>query len=346
MSDSLTPRYRYLGLDELGDRRHLVVDGAPRPNSATVLSHWPISPTPRGRWRDLSAEIAYAYLLDKDAWDQSVDIVTNDHLDVDGLIGLYFLTDPARALARAELLIDIARVGDFGVVRSSRAAEIAWILEALMQDPDLAIVDLVDSAVTPERATTVSYRALLSILDRIIETPERYEEITKGPRDRFYATMQDLASGRVTLEEHQESDLCVVHVSQAAAIDDSSNAVEGVPIGIDSYAIHSSTPASRILVCREQRFTYYDRYETWVRFVSRRLQLRRDLARFAAELNLVDQAEWVAGHPSALVPVLHHGTHPSSLTHEILVSRLLDFLSRSEPAWDPFEQRGRTTSAS
>jgi len=339
--ESPFPKYHYLGLDELGDQRHLVVDGAPRPNSAMVLSHWPISPTPAGLWRDLSAEIAYAYLLDEDAWDHSADVVTNDHLDVDGLISLYFLTNPERAIERAELLVEVARVGDFGVVRSSRAAEIAWILEALMQDPDLAIVDLVDSAVIPGRATTVSYRALLAVLERIIESPERYESIVKGPRERFLATMEDLASGRVTLEEYQENDLCVVHVAQATSMTDASNTVEGVPIGIDSYAIHSSTPASRILVCQDQRYVYYDRYETWVRFVSKRHLLRRDLAKLAGELNKEDQAEWVAGHPSTLVPVLHHGASPSSLAKDRLVATFVNFLNTSEPAWDPFDPRGR-----
>ena len=346
MNGSPLPRYHYLGLDELGDQRHLVVDGAPRQNSATVLSHWPVSPTPTGLWRDLSAEIAYAYLLDETAWDQSTDIVTNDHLDVDGLISLFFLTNPERAIERAELLVEIARVGDFGVVRSTKAAEVAWILQALMQDPDLAIVDLVDSAVTPGRATTLSYRTMLAVLERIIEFPERYEAILKAPRQRFFATMEDISSGRITLEEHQENDLCVVHVSEAATLNEASNAVEGVPIGIDSYAIHSSTSSSRILVCRDKRYVYYDRYETWVRFVSTRHQLRRDLGRLSIELNKVDQVEWVAGHPSALVPVLHHGMEVSSLDRDRLIASLVDFLSSSEPAWDPFAPRLRARPAS
>ncbi|HUY07738.1 MAG TPA: DUF6687 family protein [Acidimicrobiales bacterium] len=340
MTDSRFPSYRYLGLDELGDQRHLVVDGAPRPNTTTVLSHWPISPTPTGLWRDLSAEIVYAYLLDPDAWDRSVEVVTNDHLDVDGLISLYFLINPDRAVEKAELLIEVARVGDFGVVRSTQAAEIAWILEALMQDPDLAIVDLVDSAVTPGRATTVMYRALLALLERIIESPERYESIVRGPRERFQATMVDLAAGRVALEEHLESDLCIAHVDRTVSIDEGSNIVEGVPIGVDRYAIHSATSASRILVCHGQRFVYYDRYETWVRYVSQRHLLRRDLQKLALQLNAIDNVQWVAGHPSTLAPVLHHGENASSLTQDCLVKTLLDFLSQSPVAWNPFESHG------
>ncbi len=334
------PTYRYLGLDELGDQRHIVVDGAPRPSSSTMLSHWPISPTSPDLWRDLSAEIAYAYLLDEDAWDPSTDVVTNDHLDVDGLIGLYFLTNPEHAIERAQLLIDIARVGDFGVVRSARAAQIAWIIEALMQDPDLAVVDLVDSAVTPGRAVTASYRALLAVLERIIDSPERYESITRGPQERFLATMDDLVSQRVTLEEHQDIDLCVVDILQLSPMHQTSNTVEGIPIGIDSYALHSSTSASRILVCHNQRYVYYDRYETWVRFISRRHLLRRDLGALAEILNRDDRVEWTAGHPSTLVPVLHHGASPSILARDQLIATVVTFLRESESAWNPFEPRG------
>lgn len=339
MNESAFPKYRYLGLDELGDARHLVVDGAPRNNTSMVLSHWPISPTPIELWRDLSAEIVCAYLLDEKTWDLSTDIVTNDHLDIDGLISLYFLTNPERALERADFLVDVARVGDFGVIRSSEAGEVAWILGALIQAPELAVVDLVDSAVTPGRTTTVSYRAMLAVLERIIDAPERFETILRGPRERFLSTMEEIARGSITLEEHQGSDLCVVHVSETAGIDDSSNCIEGVPIGIDSAAVHSSTTASRILVCRDSRYVYYDRYETWVRFVSERHQLRRDLGRFATELNQMDRVPWVAGQPSTLVPVLHHGNGASSLSSDRFVAELVEFLSSTEPAWDPFESR-------
>lgn len=340
------PNYRYLGLDELEDRPHIIVDGAPRPKTSTVLSHWPISPTPEHLWRDLSAEIAYAYLLDEDSWDRNVSVVTNDHLDVDGLISLYFLTNPATAKDRAELLIDVARVGDFGVVRSSQAGEVAWALGALIDDPELAIVELVDSAVTRESATTISYRSLLHVLDRIIDHPELYRSISQTSRERFETSSGDIASGAIILEEHRESDLCVVIVGDGANMLDSARIGDAIYLGVDSSAIHSATDASRVLLCHGNRYVYWDRYETWVRYVSRHRHLRRDLGGFARELTLADGVEWFGEPPSSLSPVMHHGERSSSLLQGEVVDRLERYLATSAAAWDPIQPGARPDTSS
>lgn len=47
----------YVSCEELGDRPHVMVDGAARPGSVLTLSHWPQSPTPPLLARDLSGEI-------------------------------------------------------------------------------------------------------------------------------------------------------------------------------------------------------------------------------------------------------------------------------------------------
>ncbi len=47
----------YAAYEELGERPHVMVDGAARPGSVLTLSHWPQSPTPSTLARDLSTEI-------------------------------------------------------------------------------------------------------------------------------------------------------------------------------------------------------------------------------------------------------------------------------------------------
>ena len=334
------PNYTYLGLDELGDQPHIIVDGAQRPQTALVLSHWPASSTPSGLHRDLSAEIALAYLLDESAWVDSVTVVTNDHLDIDGLIGLYFLTNPNTAMANAELLIEIARVGDFGVVGSSRAAEIAWVLEALMSDPDLALVSLVDAEVTREGATTRTYRSLLQVLERIITDPAAYSSFCRVPKERFELTMRHLETGRIVLEEREKSDLCIVHIDPHLRPINFARIGYDVPLSVDPYAIQSATGAPRILVCRDQRFVYYDRYETWVRYQSRSLKLRRDLHILANELTAIDRVPWVADPPSSLIAVMHHGDAQSAVPETVVVEALVKFLEREPVAWNPFSTDG------
>lgn len=334
------PVYTYLGLDELNDNQHIMVDGARRAKTSLVLSHWPASSTPTELNRDLSAEIAFAYLLDESAWDRSVTVVTNDHLDVDGLVGLYFLTHPKIAIEHADLLIDVARVGDFGVVGSARAAEIAWVLEALMADPDLALADLVDSEVTREGATTRTYRALLQVLERIITDTDQYSAFCRIAKGRFETTMQHLESGKITLEERPESDLCVVHLDSDLRPMNFARIGYDVPLSVDPCAIQSATNAPRILICRDRRFVYYDRYETWVRFQSRNLQLRRDLTVLARELSEIDQVFWTADPPSSLVAVMHHGEASSTIAKDIVIEHLITFLAREPVAWNPYASDG------
>src|SRR5271170_165792 len=91
----------FLDIDELAGRNHVMVDGAPRPGSVLVLSHWPVSTTPAPLARDLSAEIALAYLEEPTYWSTDAIAVTNDHPDVDGLTSIYALADPPAALDRA-----------------------------------------------------------------------------------------------------------------------------------------------------------------------------------------------------------------------------------------------------
>ena len=75
------PALEFIGIDELGERPHVVVDGAPRPGTVLALTHWPTTPTPRRLWHDLSAEIAFAYLADPGVWVDGVDAVTTTGLE-------------------------------------------------------------------------------------------------------------------------------------------------------------------------------------------------------------------------------------------------------------------------
>jgi hypothetical protein len=334
------PTYAYLGLDELGASAHLMVDGARRTHTSRVLSHWPGSATPDHLARDLSAEIALAYLLDEREWDPNTEFVTNDHLDIDGLISLFFLTNPIFALEHAKLLIEIARIGDFGVVRSDAAAAVAWAIDVFMADPQLALVELVDAEMTREGETTRTYRALLQVLPRMITYPDLYAVFIREQRSRYERSRDALAKGLVIQTEHPELDLCIVTVPTGSVEITGASIGDEIPLDVDPLAIQSTTDASRILVCQQNRFVYYDRYETWVRYVSTQHPLRRNLERLASELSSLDVVHWVAGAPSSLVPVLHHGSEPSSLDTQVVVERVTNFLKTAPPAWDPFREEG------
>src|SRR3954469_1961894 len=103
---------RYLPYQELSPSSpNIIVDGAAGPGTVLTLSHWPKSGTPAQLKRDTSAEIAFAY-LDSPSFQVTAEIVSNNHFDEDGLIGMYALIDTANARKQRELLIDVASAGD------------------------------------------------------------------------------------------------------------------------------------------------------------------------------------------------------------------------------------------
>jgi hypothetical protein len=69
---------------------NIVVDGSSNDHTLLTLSHWPRSGTPAELKADTSAEIAFRY-LDSPKFQVACDVVTNNHFDQDGLVGLFVI---------------------------------------------------------------------------------------------------------------------------------------------------------------------------------------------------------------------------------------------------------------
>jgi hypothetical protein len=93
---------RYLDYEASRDVANIVVDGSPNESTVLALSHWPGIPAPPGLARDLSAEMAFAY-LDATPDHAPAEIVTNNHFDQDGLVSIHALIEPELSLAHREL---------------------------------------------------------------------------------------------------------------------------------------------------------------------------------------------------------------------------------------------------
>ena len=91
---------RYEPYDDTVDRANVVVDGSPNSGTVLCLSHWPGIPVPVGTEADLSAQMAFRYLDLGADHHGDAEVVTNNHLDQDGLVSAFALTQPEQALAR------------------------------------------------------------------------------------------------------------------------------------------------------------------------------------------------------------------------------------------------------
>ncbi|MCK4177931.1 DUF6687 family protein [Aciditerrimonas ferrireducens] len=328
---------------------HVLVDGAPRARTVLTLSHWPGTPTPGALRADLSTEIALAAVSRRWPLPRRVAGATLDHLDVDGLLGLLVLAEPSVAEGEGSLLVEAARVGDFGVVRDPRAAMLAFGLAYwLGVDP---MVGFGRAGARPTQAWSLV--EALEVARRVLgwaragadgeaagagarpgaDGPAGLAEELAGWR----ASERALAAGQVVLSEEPERDLLVVR--PRAGCWPVGGGLGDLPV--HPAALHSASPRSRVCLVGEDRLVCWFRYETWVRLGRGRpsgMRPRVDLGPLAAELSAWPDGggPWRFPGPAAVVPWLTPAGPVAD--PEAVLDRLraeLDRRDRQLPAWDP-----------
>ena len=120
---------RFVPYDQISSQPNVIVDGAATKQTVLTLSHWPKSGTPIELRGDTSAEIVFNY-LEQPRVHVDADVVSNNHFDEDGLIGIFSMVEPSTASRHRNLLVDAATAGDFGVYATRDAARMAMTLSA------------------------------------------------------------------------------------------------------------------------------------------------------------------------------------------------------------------------
>jgi hypothetical protein len=313
--------HRYRAYAELRDVPHVVVDGSAQSGTVLVLSHWPGMPTPDALRRDLSAEIAFAY-LDHPELRADAEFVTNNHCDQDGVVSVFALTDPDAAQARRARLVDIARAGDFGRFHERDAARAA-----------IAIANLeatIDGDPYPE---------LLARLPELADHPDRYRAQWEDEDAHIAATEAAIADGTITITEDAALDLAVVHVPESwrsRTVHRFTMTDQGVA---HPYAVFNATERFAIVTLGGALPELRYRYETWVHYTSRRPRARVDLADLADELTAVDGAagRWTFDGVDGLSPALHHvDGDATTVADDVFLAQVTDALRTAAATWSPY----------
>lgn len=316
---------RYLAYDQLDGVPNIVVDGAAHPDSLITLSHWPRSATPAALRDDLSAQIAFHY-LDHPELHVDADAVSNNHFDQDGLMSVYTLVDPPGAQARRDRVIDVARAGDFGTFQERDAARISWtiaVLEAeLGSDQD-------------------HYAHLLDRVPELLDHPDRFRQYWADEDEHLDASEAALRSGDVRVEELEDLDLAVITVPETWAERTVHKFTISVPQAVHPGAVHNATDRFRLLYLQGRHYELQYRYETWVRYMSRRPPGRIDLTPLAQELSArePDSVRWVFDGVDAIAPSLHltgAGAGGSAIPPELFRAEVTQALATGASAWDPY----------
>jgi hypothetical protein len=331
---------RYVPLADLGAEPHVIVDGAARPATALCLSHWPGTPTPVAVRADLSAEIVRRAQL-QGLLDGGPPAVTIDHYDEDGVAALALAVLEGLTATDGDVLVEAARVGDFGVVRDRRAALVAFALAALVdpvRTPVPALAGL-DRPRDPLTVTALAAAHALILLPELLRRPEAHARLWRAEFDSYTAAVGALDSGWAAIEDRLEVDLAVVRVATTQR--DASRARWG-DRALHPAAVHSATTCCRVATVNEGAVEVRDRYETWVRLAEPPPRRRVDLAALAGELTRLEPSgtTWSYDGAGAVTPALHvdnggsSGLDPEQVVD--LVHRRLLELDQGPPAWDPY----------
>lgn len=306
------PGLRYEPGPTLAGRPHVMVDGAPTTGTVLTLSHWPSTPTPVPLRADLSAQIALRWQRGRRSW-PAPGLATVDHVDQDGLVSLHVLVAPEHALAWSRRLVEVARAGDFATFSDRDGARASFALAAL-GDPDRSPLPPGTFTGTYADRTAGLASELLGRLPELVTRPERHRTLWAEEDAALSDAEAALRGGQVGIEEVPELDLAVVTVAGERGPALATRFMARADAACHPAALHNATGCMRLLISEAGRHQLVYRYESWVRYTSRPVAPRVDLAPLAAALQAEERngARWTSDGLAALVPRL--GTGPGEET--------------------------------
>lgn len=323
--------FRFLEYNASRNVPNVVVDGSPNEGTVLTLTHWPRIGQPPGLAADLSAQMAFAFVHSGAAVE--ADVVTNNHFDQDGLIAMYALVERDEALRHQDLLIDVAAAGDFATYRFRQAARASMAIATCAdQHRSPFAADLTGPY---EQQCAVLYERLLEQLVDMVLHPEDFSELWVDEDSELTASEAALATGAITIEERPDVDLAIVDIAEREPHRRGHRFASDEYVGMHPMAINNATDCFRILQVHGRRYTYTDRYESWVQYRTRRPLPRVHLRPLADALAAIDDTAWTASSPSSLTPQLRTAGE-SGLDRTIVVGHLIDHLQSAPHAWNPY----------
>jgi hypothetical protein len=330
----VTSSLRFVPYQDSHDVPNIVVDGSPNPGTVLTLTHWPAIDQPAGLEADLSAQMAFAY-IDGPPSHAPAQVVTNNHFDQDGLVGICALLDPEASQHR-DLLIDVAAAGDFGTYRYRAAAQASMAL-ATYGDPEASpIADALSGLPYPDQAALL-YQTTLPLLIPMATDPDRFRSLWADEDENLTTSERSIATGVVTVTERADLDLAIVTMPEDLPWSGGRRFTAERFDELHPMAIQNATDRFRILLVQGRHYRYVDRYETWVQYRSRRPKPRVDLRPLAEALTALEprSTTWIASAPSELAPTMAPLAE-SALDPDTVLAELTRHLATASAAWDPY----------
>ncbi|MEM6344533.1 MAG: DUF6687 family protein [Bacteroidota bacterium] len=236
-----------------------------------IFSHWRAAPKLKGLHDDTSLGIVLNAIK---AQHEGIDwpLVTNNHFDTDGFLGVWSLFEPQLALRHESALREAALIGDFREYDPSRpGADLGLKLSCWLNEVERRAFYMPFAAKDEAEACIPKYEYCLPRFAEVLEHPERFESV--------WGEEYAMVKAHTALLQQEPSQLTMIEDIRLLVVD--------TPQPLHYYALFGlSREADMVLTCYNgQRYELEYKYTTWVDTAERWAYPRLPLDPLAEKLN-------------------------------------------------------------
>jgi len=278
--------------DALAEVPKLSVDGTV--DNAIHFSHWHGNQTPESVKADTSTETVLNVVAapNRAELTRSIDLVTNNHFDTDGVLSVWAMLTGEAALDLRDSLIAAAEAGDFSELSSVDGVRVSIVIQGSDSPIDKGgsplAQQLAGATVTDEAQ---QYVLVLPHIEDVIKHTDHYENLWRDSWKRIETALDSFTRGDSKVEELNDVKLSLVTLAPAVFGPAGFEPPRDVaPFTAISHHAHGelfliATPLSDGWAYRID-YPYY----SWAETVVRPSIARRDFTLLVSELNSAEQS--------------------------------------------------------
>jgi hypothetical protein len=315
----------------------LSVDGTV--DNAIHFSHWQGNETPQSVKADTSTETVLNVVAapNRAELTRSIELVTNNHFDTDGLLSVWAMLTGESALPLRDKLIAAAEAGDFSEMSSVDGVRASIVIQGSDSPIDKSGSPLVAKlAGRPVTDEAESYLLALPHVADVISNTDKYEELWRDQWKRIETALDSFARGASTVEEFTDVDLSLVSLAPEIF---GANGFDPARDAAPFTAFSTRAKGTLFLIATQLNGGWAYRldypYYSWAETVVRPAVERRDLSLLLERLNELETStdgKWAADSSELASAAKFHGAgrlQSSELPPDEVVSQIRQIFAES-----------------
>src|SRR5215831_11195492 len=201
--------------DAIADVPKLSVDGTV--DNAVHFSHWQGNEAPQSVKADTSTETVLNVVAapNRAELTRSIELVTNNHFDTDGLLSVWAMLTGDRALPLRDKLIAAAEAGDFSELSTVDGVRASITIQGSDSPIDKSGSPLAAKlAGHPVADEAQAYLLALPQVEDVISNTGKYEELWRDHWQRIETALESFSKGASTAEEFTDVDLSLITLAR------------------------------------------------------------------------------------------------------------------------------------